>query len=574
MDRQEENAAAETARAAPRGLPAILLRTRGGRAALTALLLGLFLAGYVAVSRSSAIRTCNAASTTAANFKAGKPLLPDWPPFNSDKLATPAKALVQMAGACPCGPLWIPPPSFCDIPGETELLIKKLLEPKFKKKMASTAYALENFIGNWLVDGMVATMLNVINQAELNLIDWWDTMWFYNLNPALQDMTKQFSVGLADQARALQAGLDAQQNSAAVSARHQQDDKAVKDFKPSENAAVVATLVGGQQRALFIGGAMQSALQNESHASGLNRMKMLDGTPNPGATGYAAALAAKRKLYEDTFCDPNDNGGMNKCSATSPSKFYDIDTQVTKQIYARLTIDLIGSSSPPPVTASSDPGFRAPLFIKAAEAAPAPSPGGQTIQTATTPNPSTNEIPEIALTAILDNMMGEVVLDPVPVVALTSAPGRERFLNRRRDRAREAAVRSVPDFIVGRRMPGSQVGTWVKEIRGGNDLPPGDPDEDTGAGAPASDISPNPSYREVMHAMTVDRFNSGKYALRTNAEEAEIEGEKLMLDAIYLMQLRDYYELLERQAAVLALQVAVIADGVPLPDTRKNQRLH
>ena len=44
-----------------------------------------------------------------------------------------------------------------------------------------------------------------------------------------------------------------------------------------------------------------------------------------------------------------------------------------------------------------------------------------------------------------------------------------------------------------------------------------------------------------------------------------VEREKLALDAIYLMQLRDYYELLERQAATLAIQVSTLAEQFPQP---------
>jgi hypothetical protein len=559
------------------GFAAFLLRRRAGRALLAVTLLGLFFGGYAAMAPRShpVVSHCLAGS--------GDPILPDFdtdaadlvPPFIFgtaviDTAKDFAKELVQESPVgCPCytTPVgFVPWPSPCDFVTESKLMVE-WLEDELKSKLASTAYALEIYIGDWLVSGMVATMLNVINQTELNLIDWWDTMWYYNMLPAMQDMVKQIGVSMADQVRAVSSGLDASQGGGPMDARHKEDDKAIKDFKPSENAAVLATLTGGQQRAAAIGIAMQSALQNEAHAFGMNRRTLLDGTPNPGSKGYNAALAAKRKQYETMFCNPNGNNGHNNCQCdadpagpgphTLPVCFIDVDTQFTKQVYARLTIDLLGSSGAPPVSAKADPGFKfkSPMFIKAAEAA---GPGSQTIQTSATP--TGNEIPEAALSALIDNMIGDPVADPVPPAGLGSAEGRERYLNRRRDLARYAVARSIPDFIVGRRMPGSQLNKWVKELR-------------DASGAEDDDISANPSYREVLHSMVVDRFNSGQYAVGMNDEESVVEREKLMMNVIYLMQLRDYYELLEREAAVLAVQVSLMADQVPLPETRGNQRM-
>ena len=85
--------------------------------------------------------------------------------------------------------------------------------------------------------------------------------------------------------------------------------------------------------------------------------------------------------------------------------------------------------------------------------------------------------------------------------------------------------------------------------------------------------SPPPSYKEILHAISMDRFNSGKYAMSMIAEESEIEMEKLILSTFHLMQLRDYYELLERTALVLAVQVSIRADQIPVPNALAASKL-
>jgi hypothetical protein len=54
----------------------------------------------------------------------------------------------------------------------------------------------------------------------------------------------------------------------------------------------------------------------------------------------------------------------------------------------------------------------------------------------------------------------------------------------------------------------------------------------------------------------------------------KVEQEKLRLATFTSILLRDYYELLERTALALAVQVAVMAEEIPYPDPRKdrNQR--
>lgn len=227
----------------------------------------------------------------------------------------------------------------------------------------------------------------------------------------------------------------------------------------------------------------------------------------PGASGPAAIQSQRSEEYQNIFCDPDSNGGLATCAAPDAA-YHNADIQPGRFIYNKLTLDV-----------HTDPKM------------------AKTVET------------------IKNNMVGVTAAAQISGGALNSATGQQTFLDRRDYLARHAAMRSVPELITGWRMPGSQSGPWVTALR-------------EGAGIPLADISDNPSYKEIMHSMVVDRFNSGRYALDMITDESAIEMEKLTLNAFYLMQLRDYYDLLERTALTLAVQVAIMADQAPMPDTR------
>lgn len=402
------------------------------------------------------------------------------------------------ASACiPCGPG--PPCVFCPCtaPGNASDLSNTLYN-NLNDALSDSADTLENYV-NEKTDDLVETLLDSINKTELKTIDWWKTMWEKGLRPAMQKITQQLNVAIADQSRTLQSVVDA---GADVESRRQRQGNEIENHRagrPSENVCDSATLAGGYGRAENFARAMRNGWEKESVAIGLAQR---------GAPGAAAAAGAERRRYDeyrDLFCDPEGNGGHNECGASDPA-YYNADTQPSRFIYNRLTADV------------TDPKM------------------AKTLET------------------INNNLVGVAATDPVSLGALQSATGQETFLAHRSYLARYAAIRAVPQLVTGWRVPGSHMGDWVRSLR-------------QGAGVPLAEISANPSYREVMHASSVDRFNSGRYAVGMISDQNQVEMEKLTLDVFYLMQLRDYYELLERTALTLAVQVSMMTEQVPMPDT-------
>jgi hypothetical protein len=381
----------------------------------------------------------------------------------------------------------------------------------------------DGFIGG-MIDLMVQALLTRLNDVELNMMAWWETMWWYNLRPAMQAMTEQWNTAASQQAENFQGGMDAFQENQTNRVNMVNEVENASAMRPSETTACLpAMAAGGVGRATNFSQAMRKTWQYQSVvASGTNKR----GVPGSNADRSAAdKWRQDSNTFETSFCDPTDNAGYNTCQGTPPVAYRNADTQVTKTLYNKLTIQLDA-----PAPAGGDP------------ATP-----GQGYEAK-------------AVKAVIDNLTGDPTGDPIQPGALRTPQGQELWLQRRGYLARYAAVRSVPQMMAGWRMPGSRLGPWIREIR-----------EDAGVPAASGEISDNPSYREVMHAMSVDRFNTGKYANNLISDQSEIEMEKLTLSTFYLMQLRDYYELLERQALTLAVQVSMMAEGIPVPNRTAGQ---
>lgn len=289
-----------------------LFRTHAGRGMLAIMLFVMFFAGYA--TTSSFVPRCSA----------------QWP-LDADLMGDTYTASTMDTACPPCTPVTWPQPCDFTLQGYT---VQLRVSTAFRADMQEAVAALERYIGDWLVDGMMVAFYEQIDQAETNLIDWWDTFWFYNMYPAMQDMTKQLSVSMAEEVRVMMAAADSQGGNAANKARARKEIEDIKNFQPHEGAAVAATLMGGQNRALTIGKGLRKAVQREMGDSGSGVV----GTA--GSVGPKGMTKQRTGQYESTFCDPDANDGENTCTGTPPPAYINADVQITRHLFNRLTIDI------------------------------------------------------------------------------------------------------------------------------------------------------------------------------------------------------------------------------------------
>jgi len=334
---------------------------------------------------------------------------------------------------------------------------------------------------------------------------------------AIKRMVSQISAVMMEEQREVQSFLDA---SLAMDMQVENDifaSESEKEYRPSIHANIAAAAAKGYGRANIFARTMRKAVVQELIDASLNRKEDDESKEEENDKRSSRRKYNKNRLenYKSYFCDPNAAGAdFEEICTAENDKIYNADVMPNKFVYNRLTL---------PVDPSKDP----------------------------------NKELYKALAAMRINMFGSPVGEIVSEDALGDVGGKEVFLNKRGFLARYGAVMSVQNLIESWRMPGSQMGDWLKSIL--------EKEED--------DIQDwyrnidNPSYRELIHAMTADRFYSGRYARDLMQHESDIKMEKLVLTALQSVLLRDYYELLERTALVLAVQVSIMTDGVDIIDS-------
>lgn len=495
----------------PSDMPRITRRRFIRRTVSAVVLIVFFLLGYNGITANT--QTCSAQYSTTPTIpgSALPPVLPS---------------------PCGCaGANTVP----CTIPGSTALLTSAV-ESAYYSALAASASSVENYI-SMSVDTLVQTVFSRLEQTEQDLADWFDTYWYYNYKPSLQAMTEQANVAGMDQAQQVAAITDAEQQARAaleVEAADARSAIAQSDTAGAESCAV-ATSAGSLGNANAFSRAMRQAWQHDSNGLAFNRRG------SPSARGPGAMAAVHAQEFENLFCNPSDNGGRNVCGASDP-QFYNADIQVTGRIYNTLTI-----------------------------------PVDKDVRNLT------------AVEHMVNNLMGRPNNSPLGGGAIAKAAGKQDWIDRRPYAARKNASRSVLNLVAGWRIPGGvnadgancTGNAETSESTGAEDADTGAALDGTcsfvaalrqGAGVPLQDLSDNPSYREILHAMSIDRFNSGDYAIDKIGTAERQQMEKVVLNAIYLMQLRDYYELLERTALTLAVQVSVLSDEYPLATPNDGRR--
>ncbi len=363
------------------------------------------------------------------------------------------------------------------------------------------------------VNKMLAITVNMwlakLRLIETRLAKDWTATWNASILPGLKKMSTQIAVMTVDSNRKNQSFFDARDMAETITEKELQIAKSKLDHSGSEIAAISSTMAKGSSKGNSFSRAARNAINKNNINIGINKMG------NFGSHSAIAFEGRRNKEYKNTFCDPSDSSGRNKCGDTDPN-FYNADTRPTKYIYNTLTIPI---------------------------------------------NPDVDDKGhmEKTLNHLGLNLFGSPAMNPLPKSEIVSNTGQAKFLDRRSYVARHSAVRSVQNLIAGWRIPGSKIGSELGELRKASQIP-------------EEQISTNPSYKEIMHALTVDRFNSGHYARDLISTPANIEMEKLVLDTLYLTQLRDYYELLERTALVLALQIILTTEEMATPETIGSSR--
>lgn len=149
--------------------------------------------------------------------------------------------------------------------------------------------------------------------------------------------------------------------------------------------------------------------------------------------------------------------------------------------------------------------------------------------------------------AALRTMISPKVQDAVLPGALSSADGQAALLARRAQAARLNTVYNVMGQMLAERAGSNNAGnTYIREIR-------------EAAGLPIGIASSDPSYREIMRALTKERFRDPEYIVRMIQDPESLLRLQGSTDAVRAQQLSDLYKRLEE---MVVMEAASFADDL------------
>lgn len=394
---------------------------------------------------------------------------------------------------------------FCAVPGTISGTIALSTTPIVTA--LNTAYNTIMALWNSLLSSYETAVNNGIDEAENNIIDWYDMYWWYDLRPSMQDMTGQLVTADVDQTRAIGSFFDAQQQNTHHLAQQLAEIDGHRSSRPGEQVCVVGTMGGGMTRANTVRRAMGRALSDEHAAITTNRRYDFGTTTPrlPTADGRASDSEERWSEYVARYCNSDDNAGSAGCAAMGSTPGFDVN--ITDMIFSKDTIDM------------TDANIRA------------------------------------SLKELSRNLLEPVVMEPIPAEVIGDvgtgivgvSEGRINMLQRRSLAAQRLLAYEAFDHILARRMPGSRLNegpdNLIQNLR-------------ERSGVNVADISSNPSYEEVVNAVISERFRTGVYHNDLISDPAVVKSELVTLQAWHVIQQHDQLDLMDRFAMLLAAQVA------------------
>ncbi|PZO88416.1 MAG: hypothetical protein DI626_01825 [Micavibrio aeruginosavorus] len=346
-----------------------------------------------------------------------------------------------------------------------------------------------------------------------------NTYWLEHILPALMLMAEQLTAVGIHQITMIGAFLDAKHQLETQRLFQQMTAEAHKDYQPSEGMCTFGTAVRS-----LAGSERKSDMVQIALADRMNQRQLLKGDV-VSAEGEDSDIRSRLQTYIKTYCDQADNGnGLSKLcpNAVPKPERRNIDVDYTRNVESRLTLDIDLVPTKDANAAQQASGENKPtedlenLFALSA-------------------NLFAHKIaPEFEPEKFADNE-GRVRLGPT-----------ERYMDLRAVYAKRSVAQNSFAAITAMRAagePGSAPYTkaLIKEL-----------------GVESSDeiekfLGKNPSYFAQMEILTKKIYQNPLFYTELYDKPANIQRKGAALQAIGLMQDRDFYNSLLRSEAVLAV---------------------
>jgi len=249
-----------------------------------------------------------------------------------------------------------------------------------------------------------------IKEVTNNQTAWWDTFWYYNLLPAMKDMTNQLNTMDVQHSGGMGEFADIADFNRTNRILQDQEQVSNREQRPSQTICSVATGAGGMTRA----DTFRRAYAAEAPAEKQPRSANAKGSSL--AQGSGADIKARWDDYTTNYCDPDYNAGASGCTTAGGQMNRDLD--VSGEVFEKDTIDLTDSDT------------------------------------------------KKAVDALIENIAEPHVPSPVRPSALKGSAGQRHLLAARAYQARRQTIYDALYYIIANRAPGSKMKDFLESMKG------------------------------------------------------------------------------------------------------------
>lgn len=436
---------------------------------------------------------------TAARFKAFIKLMAVFLFISISVISFPNKSSLAAVTIMPLPEAGICTPMTCAAPGTYTFTVTNL-----GTAIGTAIVAAQTMITSKLTSEttLSETGLNttILNDHIKGFMNYFADFWLTKLDVYLKQIAANMSQLEANQERMVASLMDADAQNKTVRSLQTTEEEAKRALDPSESLQKVTTVIGGLQRAktIQLGYGFVSSKVHMERSAAKSEVGDLAGSGEEEdlSKGAYSDIAKRWDKYVTQYCKTGSNAGHSGC--TEDGTYADMDINIADTIFSRETIDY------------ADEGIAQ------------------------------------AVNDLVVNIAEPFIIDPLPAGLSDGTKGQEVILEREEYKSRRQAIYDALNHIVSRRVPGSQMGEYLFELR-----------EEAGISVDnLSSGSSNPSYNEVMHYLTTERTRTGVFSIEGLDEPENNARERVVQSALFLMQLNDMADLLDRQSVLLAAQVS------------------
>jgi hypothetical protein len=326
---------------------------------------------------------------------------------------------------------------------------------------------------------------------------WWDSEFL----PALKDMTAQLYSYRIFETRQLGRMMDAQDISKAARVEQEQRVTTQQSDLPHEGVCVAGSYPNAMSQSTVTATALTKGFKQDLQRRSANAIQAAPYAPGPDPVTDQKIRWAE---YCTEFQDPANNNGVSACpNPTTPGLMPNGDISIE----GFLLKDTINMNNPDEYKTAM---------------------------------------------ALLKNLVQPMIRKRIPEFLVNTTQGREYIIKQQHLDSIDNITRDVVSSIISRRTGlaptfpggGKPVGEMIKDIR-------------TKAGVDPANISANPSYNEIMLALTKERFFDPEYFVRMENNPGALKQEQTAINAYTTIQLQDIYRLQEQINALLAARAAL-----------------